>query len=208
MGKAMISLSVKSNIKSFTRGLDKIQKKELPTAIRNALSDTAFDVRKRIVNRTFPRSFNLRNKRFASQAMRVKKATKTNLVASVFDPKRREWLARHVTGGIKKPRGRNLAIPVGIKRLASGKIGKAKRPRALLNKPKTFAVKNDKGRLHAGIYQRRGKKQYPIKLLYIFSSSAAIRRRFPFYEDANSTATRSFPNKFRRELSFALRRAR
>ena len=67
--------------------LTNVQRKQLPFATAGALTDTAFDVRKHVVEKTFPR----------------------------------------------------------VKRTASGKVGAAKRPRAVLGKPNTFIRRTSSG---------------------------------------------------------------
>ena len=65
----MLSLNVGSNINQVAGWLTNVQRKQLPFATAGALTDTAFDVRKHVVEKTFPRDFDLRNKRFAGAAL-------------------------------------------------------------------------------------------------------------------------------------------
>ena len=67
------------------KALDVFGKDQLPFATSKALNDTAFVVRNTIVEDTFPRSFNVKNKRFAGATFRVDKANKRKLEARVFD---------------------------------------------------------------------------------------------------------------------------
>lgn len=203
-------VSVKSNIKGFMRQLNRFQRRQIPFATSLALNDTIFQVRKRIVERTWRRSFKVRNRRFPGALFRVKKATKRNLTATLYDRLGRASLDLHIDGGTKRPKGRHLAIPTGnVKRTATGKIGKAKRPSALLKKPRTFKLNwNDNTGMPAGIYQRVGKKRLPIKMLFRLKPSARIKKSFPFYEDAQDTTRRAFDHNFARGLRRALRTAR
>ena len=86
----MLSLNVGSNINQVAGWLNKVQRKQLPFATAGALTSTAFDVRKHIIEKTFPRDFDLRNKRFAAAARRVEKANKRKKSAAVYDRLGRE----------------------------------------------------------------------------------------------------------------------
>ena len=135
----MLSLNVGSNINQVAGWLANVQRKQLPFATAGALTATAFDVRKHVIAKTFPRDFDLRNKRFAGAALRVDKANKRKLRAAVYDRLGREYLETQARGRIKKPTGQWLSVPTEhIQRTASGKIGKAKRPRNIVNKPNVF----------------------------------------------------------------------
>ena len=63
------SSKVTSNVNEVAGWLTNVQRKQLPFATAGALTDTAFDVRKHVVEKTFPRDFGLRNKRFAGVAL-------------------------------------------------------------------------------------------------------------------------------------------
>ena len=161
----MLSLNVGSNINQVAGWLTNVQRKQLPFATAGALTDTAFDVRKHVVEKTFPRDFDLKNKRFAGATLRVDKANKRNLRAAVYDRLGREYLETQARGGIKRPiDGRNIAIPTQhTKRTASGKVGAAKRPRAVLGKPNTFIRRTSSG---GQILQKGRRKSAPLKTLY------------------------------------------
>ena len=107
----MLSLNVGSNINQVAGWLTNVQRKQLPFATAGALTDTAFDVRKHVVEKTFPRDFDLKNKRFAAATLRVEKANKRKLRAAVYDRLGREYLETQARGGIKKPRGQWISIP-------------------------------------------------------------------------------------------------
>ena len=72
----------------------------MPFATAGALTDTAFDVRKHVIEKTFPRGFNLKSKRFAAVTLHVDKANKLRFLrrtmtgrgANVWRRKRRAVL--------------------------------------------------------------------------------------------------------------------
>ena len=203
----MISLNVVSNIGEVAGWLNGVQRKQLPFATAGALTSTAFDVRKHAVEKTFPRDFNLKNKRFAAATLRVEKASKRKLRAAVYDRLGREYLETQARGGIKKPiDGRNIAIPTQhIKRTKSGKVSAAKRPRAIVDKPNTFIRRGSRG---GQILQKGRRKGAPLKTLYQLVPAATIPKRLSFYEDAAKVVQRRLVPNFRQSFDRAMRTAR
>lgn len=201
-----VALNVKSNIRPFKRKLSRIKRKQLPFATSKALNDTIFDVRRHIVGPVWSRAFEAKNARFASATFRVAKSTKRKLVASLFDALNRANLALHETGGVKRPfRGQHLAVPVGVKRTASGKISKGRRPAALRGKGGVFKTRLSTG--NEGLVERRGKKG-KLSVLYTLPRAARIKAKFPFEREAHAMAARRFTRRFKVSLERALRTAR
>ena len=200
----MVQLRIKVETKGVQRWLHKLHKRQLPFAYSVALNDTIFSVRKYIVGPTWRRAFDVRNKRFASAAFRVEKATKRKLESSLFDRLARASLDLHADGGTKRAKGSNLAIPSSnIKRTASGKISRAKQPRNLKN---SF-VANIRGQGSA-VWQRYGKNGSKIRLMFDLERSARIKKRFRFYEDAEKITIKRFPKYFEKAFNRAVRTAR
>ncbi len=205
----MVQISITSNIKQFERNIRGIQRKQLPFATSVALNDTAFDVRKHIVEKTYKRDFQVRNTRFIGAALRVKKSTKRTLEASVFDKLDREFLQRHTSGGVKRPRGAHIAIPSReLKAKRSGKgVPKSLRPRAALANKKTFITRlRSSGQLV--IMRRKTKKSRPVSVLYLLEPTARIRKTFRFYDDAERVVSQRIGPNFARAWRKALRTAK
>ena len=202
-----MQFDVRSDIKAFTGWMNGVQRKQLPFALAGALTSTAFDVRKQIVDKTFPRDFNLKNKSFPKTIFRVEKATKRNLIAAVFDRKELDYLALQAKGGVKTAKdGRTIAVPTQhLKRLKSGKIAKSKRPRPLVDTPKVFIRREgSKGQ----IVQRAKGKAKGIKVLYQLTPSAKIPKRLNFYEDASAIARKNLRRNFNKSFDRAIKSAR
>ena len=91
---------------NLTTNASKVQKaiqgfsKQMPFAMSQALNSTAFDIRRQIVDRTYPQSFKVKNKRFANAMFRVEKASKRKLSA-VFDRLGKDYMAMQAEGGDK-----------------------------------------------------------------------------------------------------------
>jgi len=198
-----LDIKVESNLSAFTKALDVFGKDQLPFATAGALTSTAFVVRETIVEDTFPRSFNVKNKRFAGATFRVDKANKRKLEARVFDRLGKDFLAMQESGGTKRPRGNNVAIPTDEIRVTGRGVAKARRPRQILQSGKrAFKTRSKTGQ--EIIAQRRGKKRYPLKVLYVLEPQAQIKPRFPFYTVAQMSAQKTFEKK----LPEFLKRAR
>ena len=189
-----LDIQVESNLSAFTKALDVFGKDQLPFATSKALNDTAFIVRNTIVEETFPRSFDVKNKRFAGVAFKVDPAKKRKLEARVFDRLNKDFLALQESGGTKRPRGNSIAIPTDEIRVTGRGVSKARRPRQLLQSGKrAFRTKSKTGQ--DIIAQRRGKKRYPLKVLYVLEPQADIKPRFPFYTVAQLSAQKTFEKR-------------
>ena len=202
-----MNISVKSNISTFAKAMDAFGKNQIPFATAMAMNSTAFDVRKQIVDDTYPNSFTVRNKRFASAMFRVEKATKRKLVARVYDRLGRDYMVNQAEGGVKRPRGNHIAIPGrAIKRTASGKIPKGRQPRNVLNS-RGYRTKLQSGQDVIAEQTGMGaaKRQ---RVLYLLENVAHIPKRFPFYEDAARKTRRVFDGHFGRAFRRAVASAR
>lgn len=198
-------INVKSNIGRvlgpFVLGLSR---KQLPYATASSINSTCFDIRDNTVKRTYRKAFKVRNRNFARASFRVGRASKRKLEGRVYDRLGREWLERQAQGGTKTPEGSNLAIPTrNTKRTASGRIGKAKRPRNLRN----AFVADLHGRGKA-VYQRYGRKGKHIRLAYVLKPKARVEQRFDFYEDARRVVDKTFAGHFAKAFAFAVRTGR
>jgi len=200
-------VNVSSNISAFTKAIDAFGKNQIPFATANALTTTAFDVRKQIVDKTYPKSFTVRNRRFASQMFRVDKATKRNLTAKVFDRLGRDYMTTQAEGGLKRPRGTNIAIPSRqIKRTGSGRVPKNKQPRNVLGgRGYKTTLRSGQEVIAQQVGRGAARKQ---QVLYLLEKVARIPKRFPFYEDASITARRMFAKNFKKSFARAKRTTR
>lgn len=196
----MLKISVRSNVKEFTRGLTRIQKKQVPFATARALTWTAQDVQKAIMER-IPRVFNVTKKWWLKQqptGIKVRPAKKTHLASRVYTEA--HFADLQEDGGTKRPRqSKSLLVP-------SNKVPKSRRKSggaaAMLKGKKTFSNRK-------GIYRRKGpKRNQTVELLFARTKTAHIRPRFGFKRTAVKTVRARFKRNFARSLSKALETAK
>lgn len=201
-----VTLNMESNLSTFQKALDAFGKNQLPFATAGALTATAFIVRNTVVNDEYPRAFNVRNKALPRRAFRVDKANKRNLEARVYDSLGKDFLARQESGGIKRPQGNTIAVPTDEIRLTGRGVSKGRRPRALLGGgKKAFRQKSRSGQ--DVIMERRTKKRYPLRVLYVMEPNVEIKPRFAFYTVAQLSAQKAFDKKLPEFLAKARKTA-
>ena len=194
-------MQVSVDIRQAKKRLKKAQRKQIPFAASKALNDTAFTVRKFVVNTLYPRSFrHARNRRFPNVAFRVQRATKRRLRARVYDRLDRYFLPLHETGRDKRARSGKLAVPIQAQRTATGRIRAADQPNRLTE----GFVADLKGKGPALWVRRRGR----LKLMYVLKSTTPIDQRFPLTRLGEAKGRQVWPRHFRRALRRALATAR
>lgn len=179
----------------------------------------AAQVAQAAVRAKIPQHFVLRNN-FVLNGIRTQSATKQDPTAYVFGrtegPFSIAFMLLHETGGIKKPRNRNLAIPTGnVKRNKRDIVTKANRPRAQREKPTVFTITRStphryRHDMQPGIYRRghRGKEKRKVILLFAFQPRARIKAQFNFVDTAIKAAQAALPKLFEESLIEAIRTAR
>jgi hypothetical protein len=202
-----MKIQVKTNAKVIDRFLLNLHRDQIPFATAGALTSTAFDVRKELVEKTYLASFKLRNRRFPGLVTNVKKARKRDLSATVGNIRgdAKDYLVRHAEGGSKLPQGRHITVPTaGMKRGTSGAIAKGQRPRNLLKSKKAFLLTI---RGTPVIAARKG-KTHPLEIKYILSPKAVIKKSLPFFQTAEKIVAQRFAPNFSKAFAFATRTGR
>jgi len=190
-----VSISVKSNFKKLDKSLDKLGRKQLPFAFAKTLNDTMKAVAKYTTARTYPQSFDARNKAFFEASMfkgnAVTWATKSRLSVAAEDRFDRGNLEHHARGGTR------------LAKAGRGGRGAPKRlrPRTVVDSAKGYLAEDT-------IYQRYGARGAQRRKLYILRRSVRMRKRFPFYEDAERITKKVSPQLFKRNFRKAIETAR
>ncbi len=195
-----MKISVRSNVKEASAQLSRIKRNQIAFASAVALTKTAEFTAVNLNNDT--RKYFQNPTPFTQRAFRFKRATKRNQTALVFAaPIQDEYLRFAVFGGTRRPRGRALVLPVGIRLNRYGNIARG-RVRRLLARRDTFS-----GTIRgvAGIWQRTRKG---LKLLIAYEEQARYEKRFPVLRLTEQYVARAFPPFFDRALKRALATAR
>lgn len=210
----MIAFNVKSNVKQFVKGLDRIQKRQVPFATTRALTWTAKEAQKKLQD-AMPSTFNVTKKWWLAKqptGIKVKSAKKADLEAVVYTL---AYFAKlQEDGGIKLPfAGRGIMVPGAKVPKYGRKAGGATKVLAgkkILRSGGTGAgdpvVSMPSGK--RGVFRRRGKKRLPVDLLYSYVPRAHIRARMRFKARAYHTSVKAFDRLFAKSLSMALKTAR
>lgn len=145
--------------------------------------------------------------RFVSRSFRFRKATQDAPFVDVFPLRKGEEILRtHVRGELYGPSdveklevetelGRMFAVPVGVKRGASGKVPARLDPVRLLGPGGRGFVSGNV------LLRRRGKARTPVEILYALVPRAKNPPDFRFYEVARDTVRRVFAAKAARAIT-------
>ncbi len=206
------SINVKNNIKEFSKGLTRFQKKQVPFVAATTLTDVAFKVRENAITKSFPQAFkNSTNaSRMAKGRLRVMKAQKRDyergmLSAKVLDKSSNplEYLLKHQRGGIKTAKSGNyIAVPSDFMKKKLGvRRNPQWRPTTVRNMPGVRTVK--KGKFVAGKAVQaivKGNERY-----YSLVKSVPIPKRLFFEENAERTVQKKIRYIWSTQLNRALR---
>lgn len=201
--------SIKADFDRAERILSDLGRKQLPFATALALNDTGADV-KDVEEAAIERDFDAPTP-FTKRGVYLRRAGKSRLIAEVGIKRvQKKYLDLQARGGVRRPKGRALVVPVGQRvnkygNMARGAVGR------LVKKPSTFvAGRGQRGTAHLppGIYQRpRGRRRSP-KLMVAFEPRARYEARFRFQEPALREARRRFEGHLVRRLRQAIATAK
>lgn len=196
----MVDISVRDNVKEFTRNLNYFEKTQVPFALSRALNDTAVQAQKDLVKGIQIR-FNSRKKWW------IKGSRRTGIRVDFSNKNRKPIMASVYTnayfaelqekGGTKRPvNGSVLAVPTdrapkSLRR--SDGIARAKQ------KSTVFVSKK-------GVFQRMSKNK--LKPLFTWARVANVTPRFKFNITVTTSVKRWFPIYFRKRLDQAIATAK
>lgn len=204
-------MSFDLDLRDFERGLNRLERKQLPFAASLALNQTVLDI-KGNTERRLTKDLD-RPTPFTKRGIFTTRSTKRNLVAEVgFKNIQAKYLRWQQDGGTRYPKGRAIVVPVasvvGFKRNKYGNMTRNAVKRAL-NDPRNFSgtVKGV-----AGIWRRpkRGKQRKgangakgnnTLTLLAAYRSSARYTSKMDFEGGAYKTAKVRLPHNL--QVSFA-----
>lgn len=214
----MLNMKVETNSREVAGWFHDLYRDQIPYATARAINATAIDFQKReregLEDRfTIRRPWVLRGIKINREDF----ATKEKPEAIVHVDQDRSFLIKFEKGGVKRPRGRSLVVPVDARRTKSGVVSRTIRPRALglkeigggraVGDKRTFLIRKPGGR--GVIFQwfgRRGSGQ--TRTLFMMIPSAKVDPRLHFEDTAKDVVRRRFEENFEREFDRAIRTAR
>lgn len=189
--------------------LGSVKNKHLPFAMSKALNSLA-EQAKALEQEEYKEHLQIRNKGLLKKGIQInyaKKSSFVNMSSEVGIIKDFNFLTDHAlryTRVARSPMGR--AIPVAIKRSASGKITSSKKPSALLKKNANFIMTTKSGvRM---IVSRVGKDRLPIKVYYKLSPKAEIKKTIDFESKVRAMVSSRFDIELGKQLSLAIKTAK
>ena len=198
MATPRVKLDIKSNIKSFSKGLDAIGKRQIPYVTQNTMNQTLYRL-KEITQQTMGKYID-KPKKFSTkvfyQGMKNKRALPVGYL--YFPVLQSTWLKYSIFGG-SRPAKKGRVIPVGsAKRDAFGGVPQH---RQILKKSRN-STKRFIGK--AGIFERvKGSKP---KLLYAFEKQAMkYKKTFPFFERMNLITPKIWDAIFKKNFDKAVK---
>lgn len=196
----MPQITVKDNIKEFTKQLDDFQKRQIPFATSKALNDTAVKAQESLIKGIMIR-FNSKKKWWIKGSrrtgIRVEFSNKHRLHKGASVYTNAYFAELQEDGGIKAPvSGRALAVPTSRVPKSIRRSDGIKRATAQKN---VFVDKR-------GVFKRMAKGK--LKPLFTWARVAQISPRFKFDTTATVATKRWFPIYFKKRLDQAIRTAR
>lgn len=201
-------INVSSNAKSISSTLKGIQK-QINYGISVGLNNVAEQIRNSEL-KSAQNTFTLRGTWWKPRnrfGFNVLPAKKTNLKAEVYT--RADWLVMHAFGGIKIPKGSNIALPTeDVKRSKRDIITKANRPKNVKGAFKvTFKSGEAKGKSAIAKMSGRGKNRRLV-ILYWLEKRTKIKKEFDFYEIGKKVFDRNAHSFIRDGIELAFRTAK
>jgi len=208
----MTQIRVRTNVKEVTKGLNKIQRKQIPFATSTALNKTGALVLKglqREATKTFEGGATPSTQRALKPPKGLKGkrhnilfSTKKDLRTTIFLP---DWAANYlqyqIEGGIRKTSGKGTGVPTKNKRL--NKYGNIPGRKSGLVKGNRQFIAKIKG--IDGVWETSNKG---TRLLIAFEKNPSYRKKFKYYETGGKVVNVHFKRKLKLAINKALRTAR
>ncbi len=191
-------IKIQTNSKEVAKRIGEMATKQFPFATARALTWTVKDAQKE-VQRELPFDFTIRNNH-VKRGIRITPANKRTLRAEVGSID--DFMALQAEGGIKRPKGRRLAIPVNARRNKKDIIRRPHRPRSILAKKDHFKGRTRSGR--EAIFKRM--PGHRLSLVYMLEPSARIKPRFNLEKTVNQVVQERFDRLFTLSMNDAVGR--
>jgi len=177
--------------------------KQFRFATAQALTKTAAEVQTG-VKQAMPSRFTIRRS-WVIQGIRMDKATKDNLTATVYS--RDKFMGLQEVGGPKSPLRNYIAVPTrATKRTKTDMVRKSDRPKALGDKVEVVEVNGNK--FLALKKARKGRSGNELRLLYLLVPRPRIQERLGLRRDGHRIARQRFIPNLQAALARAVATAR
>lgn len=199
-----MQISVKTDIEAALRKLETVtEQKQFRFAVARALTLTAVDVQKQ-VRLDLRKKFQIRRD-WVVNNVRMEKATKENLTATVYHPA--DFMGRQEEGGTKTPFGNYIAVPTSlVRRTKKEVIRKSDRPKNLGDRAEVIDFEGNKW---LALKRPRKTATGPkLRLLYLLVPRASIKAAFWLSEGGIRVARAQFRANLDRALREAVANAR
>ena len=189
-----VKLDIKSNIKRFTKGLDKVGRSQIPFTTNETIGNTAFTLRNATV-KEMPRHVNKpTNKTLKDVRYQAPKRSKTALPIGYvyFSPLVSTWLKYSIEGG-SRPYKKGRVLPT--RNITLNAFGNIRNHRNIIS---TFRNKKNHFINSTGIFKRTKSGN---QALYIFEKRAVqYKKTFPFFDIMIKKSSRIFDHFFQKNL--------
>ena len=203
-------IQVHFDTKSFRRGLDAARRQQIPFAMSRALKNTALKAQHRI-QRNLPDEFILRRQHIR-KGIRVTYPTKQTLRAVVGSID--QFMALQAEGGTKKGQAKGLysfyptkIIQPSIRSLVPRRKFPQKLTAKKTLKRAPFITRFPKSGNLEFVVKRRGRKAYPLDVLWVLPRKREVKEKWDFEEQVNQVVKAWWDDELKRALDYALRTA-
>ena len=212
-----MQISVKADIKRLTRGLNDIQKKQIPFATSRALNDVAATVAMKSLRQKAQEVFEGGATGFTKTGFRYEKGNKNNLMSKVFiEGARADFLKFQIAGGTRFPERRSLMIPTKHTKLTKlGNIRRSEYAKMINDRAKYFSgiPKGLQGAHLAGIWERYGRQTkartgQKIRMVAKYRDRGQYQPKFPYADTVAGVVfwrKDGVAERFQKRLAEALR---
>jgi len=209
----MTQIRLRTNVKEVTKGLTKLQRKQIPFATSRALNQTgvlAFKGLRKEARQTFdggaaPGTLTALKPRGRGVSRNIIYSTKKDLRTILFLP---DWAAKYlqyqIKGGIRITKGAGTGVPTKNKPL--NEFGNIKGRKTGLVKGKKQFVATLQG--INGVWEKYGRQGKNIRLLIAFEKNPNYVKKFKYYETITRMAQVHFKRKLKISIGQALRDAK
>lgn len=198
-------LNVSADIKEVTEYLTNLQRKQIPYAIKTAMNNLAFDVRKHLTDQI--KSHIDRPVAYTMRAIKVEKYNPATGKARVYvAPDQIKYLRWQIYGGTKTKTdsGKTITVPGRGTRLNA--YGNIPGRRAGIIKPGDFVqkIKKDKSIFY---YKGRGRNK-KLAARGVFKKSVHYKPRYPFHKLGVDMVRQKFRQYMEKALAHAINTAK